>query len=127
MAVVVVWPSRAALRRAGFGFLVLRFRKRITLCPHLVDNPDPDGANGDEPTDGAPEEAHIDPAREPREVSPSHTQVMSSVPTDFWCTVEVKLLPKVQRPDRFRFLRPITILPTSCKTFSRVMLHICEE
>lgn len=49
------------------------------------------------------------------------------VSAETWCAVWVKLFPKIGFPDRFKLVRPITILPTSCKTCSRVMLHICEE
>lgn len=40
--------------------------------------------------------------------------------------MQVQLLLEERAPIVFEFLRPIAILPTSCKTSSLVMLHICE-
>lgn len=82
-------------------------------------------AAGDEGESDKPEDAGRGPALAHFEVSP--TQVERRIRAYFWCRVEVKLLPEVRLPDRFKLLRPNTILPTGCKSFSRLMLHICEQ
>lgn len=69
-----------------------------------------DGAENDESESVEPEGAGRDPAPALLEVSPTH--VRDRVTADFWCTGEVKLLPKVRLTERFKLLRPIKNYPT---------------
>lgn len=46
---------------------------------------------------------------------------------DPWICIDVRLFSKLDRSQELKGLRPITLLETSCKMFSRVMLRHCEN